>query len=271
MGRDSNIFECNTIEELKANIKEALEDEGIAMRLVALDKDGNPRTVDIRDMVEEIGIDDTAELIFTAKQASKDNINSTELSLTQDEMLNLLERYKEDPDSLTENELVIAKAVLNSASEEKLNTANELMALIMRTFYDLGGKMYNTVSGFSTVLCTLLTGNFVMSTNVKNDQPAIFEEKVSAVINSIKLPENVDSDIVAMALLKMFNEIVADKKYKHCEIDHESFLEVLGLKNIYKKIDETMDEFDTTFEEGLKEKPNNNNIVDIRGRIKNNK
>lgn len=267
-----NIFDYNSIEELRANLEEAMKDNGIAMRLIMMDKDGKPRSVDIREIIDDCGIEEATRILYEAREKAKelqgdgDDV-SGEFSLTGEQVINLLEKFKDDPDSLTERERLVVDSVLNSR-KTGIETATEIIAIIMKTFNDLGGRDLNTVAGLASVMITILSGNIIMSTEAVDEAPAIFNEKVNAVMQSIKLPENVDKTIIAMALLQLFGNIVVNDNFRGYKLNHKEFLKVFNLENVYEDMDKLMEDNPVTKEN----KPvDNKAVVNIKDRIKNNK
>lgn len=272
MGIVRNGLDFNSIEELKEKLQEIASSKSTAMKLVLMDENGNPESIDIRDMIEKIGLDETASLIFEANQKSKEsNIKngiSGEFTATGEDIAEALEKFKKDPNSLTPEESFMVSMVLNS-SKKRMEIANDIMAVFMEALKDLGGREFNTVSGMTSIILTILSGNLVISTDAYNEQSSIFQEKVRVVQESIALPQNVDATVLAIALLNLFGEVVMspNNNFKNCNINHDEFLNVLGISDVFKKAKNAV-----ASEKTEEQKTDNSDkIVDIRGRIKDNK
>ena len=215
----------NSIEEVKEFISGT--DTTSVGSIVFSDKEGNFKKLSMKEFVEHMGLDEAAEFIYKLTQENK--ISGFEVS--RDEILQILDKYKKDPDSFTEEEKLVLSMIIED-NKTLMSKSNDIITIIIKTFLDNGTGITDNLSGLLSIMLTLMENLFVLNSDlaVHATNSLTREEIARSVIDQIVIPEGIDESSLLLGLIHVIgNRYIGTKFGNDMYIDYHEFSRLLGL------------------------------------------
>ena len=142
----------NSLEEVKEFISST--DSSVIGAINFIDSEGKSVQMSMDDFIKKVGLDEAAEFIY--KTSNEGEMKGVQFS--KDELNKILEKFKNDPDSLTEEEKTILYLVMQDmkSSNNTFSVANDLFTLFTKSIVDIGGNLTSTYSGLLSVILTFM-------------------------------------------------------------------------------------------------------------------
>lgn len=225
----------------------------------------------MNEFIEKVGLDEAAEFIF-------DNMSKmSKIEASRDDLKNIVEKYKEDPESITDEEMALLSIVANTVNNDNsaISIGRNIMMLMIKGFLDVGQRLTENYSGLLSVLLTVMEESFVLNSDlsVYSDNRAVYDELVKSVTDQIIIPEGIDEASLLIGLFHIIGErYISSDLTKKMKIDYRKFAEAFDLDMDF--LFGEKDENSTTNNNSETEEPKNkDNIVnlDIRRKLKEDK
>lgn len=226
---DINKKVFKTLEEVKEFINGPEAKNG-AIRL--LDENGKAIQLTMSEFVDRVGFDNAANFIFSNTE------KMSTASLTKDEARELMKRFLENPDSLTQEEKVLIHLIGESLSKDDdflnvspdFNEAMVIITLIIKSIITVDSHYTKNVSSLTAILITILEQTLLSSTNLSafKDSKIALEEVIKKVKNSIIIPEDIDDATLLLGLIHIIGDRCITNK-DIGEIDYHELSKTLGL------------------------------------------
>ena len=193
----------NSIEEVKEFI--SCTDNVKTIGVISfIDKKGKSIEMRMDEFIEKVGLDNAAKFIYE----NRDKFTSVETDTKG--IYTLLEKFKKDPNSLTEKEKTLLYFLLGDAKKDNLFEVTEIITvLIIKTFLEVGQNgITNNYSGVLAVLLTIMENLFVLSSDlsVYTDNKAVYDEIVKTVTDKIIIPDDIDDTSLFLGLCHIIGE-----------------------------------------------------------------
>lgn len=195
-----------------------------------IDSEGKSVQMSMDDFIKKVGLDKAAEFIYKTNnegemkgiQFSKNDLNKT------------IEKFKNDPDSLTEEEKTILYFVMQDikSSSNTFGVANDLLTLFTKSAIEVGGNLTDAYSGLLSVILTFMEDTFVLSSDlaVHEDNPNTYDEIIKNVKDQIIIPEGIDEACLLLGLFHIIGErYIGSSLTKNMKVDYHEFAKRLGL------------------------------------------
>lgn len=219
--------EFNSIEEVKAFISSTDNTRVGAINFV--DESGDFHQLPMDKFIEKVGLDEAARFIFESAQ----NNTMKQVAASREEFIKIFEKFEKDPDSLTDEEKTIMFLMLeNIVGDENISSSNNILAIILKTFWEIGGEITSNYSGLLWILLTLMKYSFILSSDLATcvDNKSIYNEIVKNVTDQIIIPEGIDETGLFIGLMHIIGERYINSDLTRNMIpDYHSLADCLGL------------------------------------------
>ena len=218
----------NSLEEVKEFISST--DSSVIGAINFIDSEGKSVQMSMDDFIKKVGLDEAAEFIY--KTSNEGEIKGVQFS--KDELNKILEKFKNDPDSLTEEEKTILYLVMQDmkSSNNTFSVANDLFTLFTKSIVDIGGNLTSTYSGLLSVILTFMEDTFTLSSDlsVHMDNQNTYNEIVKSVTDQIVIPEGIDEACLLIGLFHIIGERFIDSDLtRNMKVNYHDFANRLGL------------------------------------------
>lgn len=218
----------NSLEEVKEFISST--DSSVIGTINFIDSEGKSVQMSMDDFIKKVGLDEAAEFIY--KTSNEGEMKGVQFS--KDELNKILEKFKNDPDSLTEEEKTILYLVMQDmkSSNNTFSVANDLFTLFTKSIVDVGGNLTSTYSGLLSVILTFMEDTFTLSSDlaVHMDNQNTYNEIVKSVIDQIVIPEGIDEACLLIGLFHIIGErFVGSDLTRNMKVNYHDFANRLGL------------------------------------------
>lgn len=218
----------NSLEEVKEFISST--DSSVIGAINFIDSEGKSVQMSMDDFIKKVGLDEAAEFIY--KTSNEGEIKGVQFS--KDELNKILEKFKNDPDSLTEEEKTILYLVMQDmkSSNNTFSVANDLFTLFTKSIVDVGGNLTSTYSGLLSVILTFMEDTFTLSSDlvVHMDNQNTYNEIVKSVTDQIVIPEGIDEACLLIGLFHIIGErFVGSDLTRNMKVNYHDFANRLGL------------------------------------------
>ena len=218
----------NSLEEVKEFISST--DSSIIGAINFIDSEGKSIQMSMDDFIKKVGLDEAAEFIY--KTSNEGEMKGVQFS--KDELNKILEKFKNDPDSLTEEEKTILYLVMQDmkSSNNIFSVANDLFTLFTKSIVDVGGNLTSTYSGLLSVILTFMEDTFTLSSDlaVHMDNQNTYNEIVKSVTDQIVIPEGIDEACLLIGLFHIIGErFVGSDLTRNMKVNYHDFANRLGL------------------------------------------
>lgn len=208
----------NSLEEVKEFISST--DSSVFGAINFIDSEGKSIQISMDDFIKKVGLDEAAEFIY--KTSNEGELNK------------ILEKFKNDPDSLTEEEKTILYLVMQDmkSSNNTFSVANDLFTLFTKSIVDVGGNLTSTYSGLLSVILTFMEDTFTLSSDlaVHMDNQNTYNEIVKSVTDQIVIPEGIDEACLLIGLFHIIGErFVGSDLTRNMKVNYHDFANRLGL------------------------------------------
>ena len=218
----------NSLEEVKEFISST--DSSVIGAINFIDSEGKSVQMSMDDFIKKVGLDEAAEFIY--KTSNEGEMKGVQFS--KDELNKILEKFKNDPDSLTEEEKTILYLVMQDmkSSNNTFNVANDLFTLFTKSIVDVGGNLTSTYSGLLSVILTFMEDTFASSSDlaIHMDNQNTYNEIVKSVTDQIVIPEGIDEACLLIGLFHIIGErFVGSDLTRNMKVNYHDFANRLGL------------------------------------------
>ena len=218
----------NSLEEVKEFISST--DSSVIGAINFIDSEGKSVQMSMDNFIKKVGLDKAAEFIY--KTSNEGEIKGVQFS--KDELNKIIEKFKNDPDSLTKEEKTILYLVMQDmkSSNNTFNVANDLFTLFTKSIVDVGGNLTSTYSGLLSVILTFMEDTFTLSSDlsVHMDNQNTYNEIVKSVTDQIVIPEGIDEACLLIGLFHIIGERFIDSDLtRNMKVNYHDFANRLGL------------------------------------------
>ena len=218
----------NSLEEVKEFISST--DSSVIGAINFIDSEGKSVQMSMDNFIKNVGLDEAAEFIY--KTSNEGEIKGVQFS--KDELNKILEKFKNDPDSLTEEEKTILYLVMQDmkSSNNTFNVANDLFTLFTKSIIDVGGNLTSTYSGLLSIILTFMEDTFALSSDlsVHMDNQNTYNEIVKSVTDQIVIPEGIDEACLLIGLFHIIGErFIGSDLTRNMKVNYHDFANRLGL------------------------------------------
>ena len=188
----------NNLEEVKEFISSTDSKNVGAIHFI--DQNGESVTMSMNEFIEKVGLDNAAKFIY------ENNDKMQKIAMTGKDVKELLEKARNNPDSLSEEEqkkLILAIHEMNRGGINTINTYDEIITIILKSFLEVDSTLTEKYDAVLAICITLLDGLLVLSSDklsVYADNMNMYREIIRTIEEQITIPEGID-DILLLATL----------------------------------------------------------------------
>lgn len=283
----------NSVEEVKEFLS-STDDLNVLGALCFTDQSGDvEQEIPISLLIEEIGIDNVAELLFKLSEGAE------LMSFSRDEMIELLEK-SERGEELTEEEqkklnFIESTNLMSFPERRRQSLFNGItMTLYESKEYPLFSTVGGSLALASTYLeCALITANEKLKRVFYNETTA--HDVANLAASKIKIEEGTSPEMAILGLLHTLGDLATrEEVIRELPLNFEGIVEALdldeewifnpgekvvkeakqiegfleGLGDIREKLEELWDGSNEEVSEEKENGSNTDNLVDIRERLK---
>lgn len=259
----------NSIEE----VKEFISSTDSIGTISFVDKEGKVITKRVDDFIEEVGLEEAAEFIYN---------NMTEaqgLSVTSEELNDIIERYKKDRNSLTDKEKLILIMSMEGTQgmSNDLSRMNDIMTFFLKCIVEYGGELTESYAGLLSILLTIMEFTFALSSDLAPhvDNSSTYKEIVNNVAEQIIIPDDIDEASLLLGLIHIIGKRFVSSSTVQMPVNYHAFAERFCLDTdfIFGDLDD-LDYEDEEDDESINDKPEESGKVvniDVRKALKEDK
>lgn len=214
--------EFNSIEEVKEFIKNASADNSVGV-VAFVDENGETQQITIKEFVEKVGLDKAAEFFYETKQTKL-------LGMNKNEIQELINKFNDDPESLTQEEKTFLFFLLDKIGPEK-DIINEILSIMIASLI-LGDGFTKNYSGLLIILLNLIEKTFLLSSNlsVHVNNEATYNEILRNVKSKIIIPDDIDEESLFLGLIDIIGErFINSNLTKNMEVNYKEFIKSFDL------------------------------------------
>lgn len=247
----------NSIEEIKEFISST--DSKSIGAISFMDSEGKMVNYSIEEFIKKVGLDKASEFIYEASKSGK----MKSIGFTKDELLEILSKFKKDPNSLTEEEKTILYLAMNGTDFTDNETiVKNMLMIIIKSFNDteIGGQLTSNYSGMLTVFVTLLESALAFSSDdlkLYTDNRQTYEAVIKSVIDQIIIPEGINESCLLLGLINIIGErFIKSESFKNMKVDYHKIAECFELDTEFLFEDEhndTVTDIDVDITDDLKD------------------
>lgn len=217
------LLSFNSVEEVKEFISNNTDADTLGV-ISVIGPDGVHENITVNEFIKRVGLDEAARYIY------ENTGNMTGIKVTAEEIAQVIKKFKDDPNSLTEDEKMILFVALNVAEQGKFNlkdTAFEFFTMFTKMFVDTDCPSYRAIT---TILCGYLEAMLISSTELNKyaNSVEILEEIINNIKTQITIPEGVNESMLLLTLLRIVTERVLNSKVDY-NPNYKALVNNLGL------------------------------------------
>ena len=215
----------DSVEQVKEFISKADSEEVGFIHF--MDEDGNSTEMSMNDFIKKVGLDNAAKFIFERQDTMK------YFAANGEEILRIMNKFLEDPKSLTDEEKMLFLLSLKGHNGKKASISKHLFTVITKSFVDLGQGLTKNYSGFLSVMLTMLQDLLIMSSDlsIHVDNKAIYDEILNSAMSQISIPDDMDDATLLLALFEIIGRrfVIGSDFTKNAIVNYREFAEEFGL------------------------------------------
>lgn len=264
----------NNLEEVKEFISST--DSRNVGAIHFIDQNGEAITMSMDEFIEKVGLDNAAKFIY------ENNDKMQKIAMTGEEIRELLERARNNPDSLSEEEqkkLILAMHEMKEHSG--IDTYDEIITIILKSFLEIGSSLTEKYNAVLAICITLLDGLLMLSSDklsIYADDMKMYREITKTIEEQIIIPEGIDDTLLLATLINLIGRryLENETELSPLKCNYRAFAEAINLDIDF--LFENDFENDSFKEEVVSDIKNGNNKVansivnlDIRKKLKEDK